>query len=89
MSSAKSWRVQVFIDEHDDDSTRAGVRLDTGDTKLVGVGTARRNPDDRSVPEIGDELAVARAMSELAHRLLNAAAKDIEAFTHRPVHLKP
>jgi Rv2632c-like len=39
------------------------------------------------VPEIGDELTVARAMSELAHRLLDSAAADIEGITHRPVHL--
>ncbi|GAB3433459.1 DUF1876 domain-containing protein [Flindersiella endophytica] len=88
MSRAKSWRVQVFIDEHDDDSTRAEVRLDTGDTRLVGVGVARRNPGDKSVPEIGDELAVARALSELAHELLSAAARDIEGFTRHPVHLE-
>lgn len=88
MGRAKRWHVQVFIDEHNDDSTRAEIRLDTGDTRLIAVGTARRNPGDQSVPEIGDELAVARALLELAHQLLDATAKDIEGFTHHPVHLE-
>jgi hypothetical protein len=39
------------------------------------------------VPEIGDELAAARALSELSHNLLDAAAADIEKITHRPAHL--
>ena len=56
-------------------------------THLVGVGTAILNPHDVNVPEIGDELAAARALSELGHRLLEAAADDIEGATHRPVHL--
>jgi hypothetical protein len=39
------------------------------------------------VPEIGDELATARALADLAYKLLDATAADIEQFTHRPVHL--
>jgi hypothetical protein len=54
---------------------------------LVGVGRARLNPDDRDVPEIGDELAAARALSDLGHRLLLAAAADIGASTRERVHL--
>ncbi|QYN20311.1 dsRBD fold-containing protein [Amycolatopsis sp. DSM 110486] len=43
---------------------------------------------DRDVPEIGDELAAARALSELAQRLLEVAAGDIEGVTHEPVRLE-
>jgi hypothetical protein len=87
MGNTKRWNVEIFIDEHDG-STRAEARLKTADTThLVGTGTARRNPRDVEVPEIGDELAAARALSELAHQLLDAAADDIEAVTRRPVHL--
>ncbi|GAA2806382.1 hypothetical protein GCM10010522_25130 [Kribbella solani] len=48
---------------------------------------AHRSPEDTEIPEVGDELAVARALSDLAHKLLHAAASDIEAVTHRPVHV--
>lgn len=82
MSTANQWSVQIFIDEHDDDRTHAQARLVIeGDTRLVGDGYARRNPLDRDVPEIGDEIAAARALSALAGRLLGTAAGDIEDAT--------
>lgn len=87
MVEAKRWHVEIFIDEHDD-RTRATARLQTGDeTHLTDVGLARCNPDDTNVPEIGDELAVSRALSRLAHKLLDAVTEDIEAVTHRPAKL--
>jgi hypothetical protein len=39
------------------------------------------------VPEIGQELAAARALPALAHMLLDTAAGDIEDVTHAPVSL--
>lgn len=87
MTTMKRWTVQIVIDEHEGTSTRAEARLATGDNQLTGVGVARLNPTDRDVPEIGDELAVARALSELSHQLLHVAAEDIEGVTARPVHL--
>ena len=87
MIANKRWHVEIQIDEHEG-RTRALARLHHRDeTGLVGVGLARLNPADRDVPEIGDELAVARALSDLGHQLLEAAAGDIEQITHRPVHL--
>jgi hypothetical protein len=84
---AKRWTVDIYIDEQDGE-TRADARLHTQDkSHLHGSGTARLNPIDRDVPEIGDELAAARALSMLAHELLNAAAGDIEAITHQPARL--
>ncbi|GAA4829457.1 DUF1876 domain-containing protein [Saccharopolyspora rosea] len=54
---------------------------------LHGHGTARRHPDDPDVPQIGDEIAVARALFELAHKLLDTAAHEIGERMHRRVHL--
>lgn len=89
MITSRRWRVDVYVDEHDDDrTTHAEARLHTSDkTHLVGHGSAHRSPDDAEIAEIGDELAVARALSDLAHKLLHAAASDIEAITHQRVHL--
>lgn len=88
MNEAKRWTVVIDIDEHDG-RTRAVARLHTRDTEsLVGVGLARLDPADRDVPEIGDELAAARALSELAHRLLSAAVDDIDFATHAPAASK-
>lgn len=50
-------------------------------------GRARLNPADNDIPEIGDELAVARALTDLGHRLLLTAAADIGAVTGERVAL--
>lgn len=77
----KTWSVEILIGEQDG-RTHAEARLHTNDqTALTASGTARLNPSDRDVPEIGDELATARALSHLAHRLLDTAADDLEGVT--------
>lgn len=57
-----------------------------------GAATAtphRRNPSDVDVPEIGDEVAAARALRRLADRLLGVASDDIEAIEGHGVRLRP
>jgi putative phosphoribosyl transferase len=88
MTAMKRWTIEVFVGE-DEGRTYAEARLadnDIGD-RLIGVGRAKLNPDDRDVPEIGDELAVARALSDLGHRLLVVAAGDIQRATKEKVRL--
>lgn len=87
MRAVKRWSVDIFIGENDG-RTYAEARLHTeiGD-RLLGVGRARLSPTDGDVPEIGDEVAVARALSDLSRHLLETAAGDIEAVTHEEVHL--
>ena len=88
MDEVKQWTVTIDIDEHDG-HTRAVARLLTRDPdRLTGVGLARLDPADRDVPEIGDEIAVARALSDLSHRLLQAATEDVEQSTGTPAHLQ-
>jgi hypothetical protein len=84
MTTTRTWSVEIFLDEHEDQRrTRAEARLHTQDrTVLAGQGVAVRHPSDREVPEIGDELAAARALADLAHRLMEAAAADIEQLAH-------
>ena len=83
-----TWTVEIHIGERDG-RTRAIARLHTKDrTTLVGTGLARLNPTDRDVPEIGEELAAARALHDLADRLLGAAVGDIAEVTHEPVMLE-
>jgi hypothetical protein len=83
----KTWHVELFIDE-DGDRTVARAVLHTGAaTHVEGRGATRRAPRDSDVPEIGDEVAAARALHELADELLKAAAGDIAAIEHEPVQL--
>ena len=82
----KVWTLEIAIGENPDE-TEAQVRLRVDDSETVGWGRARRNPHDPARPRVGEELAVARALSDLAHRLFDAAIADIEEFEGRPVHL--
>jgi hypothetical protein len=83
----RNWSVDISIAEREG-RTHARARLHTADaTSLEASGSARLRPADRDVPEIGEELAAARALSALAHLLLETAADDIEDVTHAPVTL--
>ncbi|QYX75267.1 DUF1876 domain-containing protein [Streptomyces akebiae] len=81
MMEAKQWTVQIYISEEGDE-THARAVLATRDTsRLMGRGVARRNPIDRPIPEIGDELAASRALEDLAIRLHDVASDDIVQLT--------
>lgn len=84
----KNWAVDVSLTE-DGDLTRCSATLRTDDGReFRSDGMARRNPADVPSPRIGDELATARALSELTHKLLETVAKDIEDTQGaRPEHL--
>ncbi|AEV76364.1 protein of unknown function (DUF1876) [Mycolicibacterium rhodesiae NBB3] len=78
----KKWTVEVSIAEGPG-MTRATAQLCWNDRQIVGVGTSRLDPADRSVSRIGDELAAARAVSDLGRRLLSASAEDIEKLARQ------
>ena len=86
MATADNWLVEIFLREQDRE-THAEARLTRGGRGLSGHGTARRNPEDREATQIGEEIAAARALSDLAHKLLDAAAGDIEEITHQRARL--
>lgn len=77
---AKDWSVELHITEEGMDTVAHAVLLGGGEMKATGRGHARRNPIDREVPEIGDELAVSRALADLADRLDGVASMDIAQF---------
>jgi hypothetical protein len=79
------WRVSVAFNE-DADRTRADAILETANQRFHGFGQAKRASGDPSIPVVGEELAAARALSDLAHQLLQAAAERIEGFEGHPVH---
>lgn len=85
---ARTWHVRIDLGEHGR-GTHAIAHLETGaGTDLSGRGEAHTNPADPLVPEIGDELAAARALSDLAHQLLDSAAADLSAVLHRQVRVE-
>ncbi|MDI3385151.1 DUF1876 family protein [Streptomyces sp. B-S-A8] len=78
MSHTTDWQARVHLVE-EDRTTKVSVDLDTGSTHITGHGVAHRNPSDRDVPEIGDELATARALENLADQLKQTAHHGMAA----------
>ncbi|PRW64003.1 DUF1876 domain-containing protein [Actinopolyspora mortivallis] len=86
MIATEEWSVTIHIDERED-RTHAEARLRRrGGEEIRGNGLARRNPHDVNVPEIGAELAAARALSQLSHQLLDVSIADVERSTGQPAH---
>jgi hypothetical protein len=87
-SGAPTWTVDLRVEE-DGVRTVAVATLRAGDRRIQGRGTARRNPLDPDLPRVGEDLAVSRALSHLAHELLSDAAASLEAATHAPSGIHP
>lgn len=81
--ATRHWDVRLELRE-DDDHCEVVAHLDTGDRSLAGVGRSRRNPADPAIPQIGEELATARALYDLAHHLSQDAWQMIEEYPHNP-----
>jgi hypothetical protein len=87
MSKVDRWSVELSIQRHEHE-TRADARLVMdNDGHVLGHGVARRHPRDTNVTEIGEMIAVARALSDLAHMLLGSAAAELEDITHERARL--
>jgi Rv2632c-like len=86
MTMIDRWPVEISLQEQDRE-TRAEARLARNGIEMSGHGLARRSPGDQEVTEIGEEIAAARALSDLAHKLLSTAAGEIEDITHERARL--
>jgi hypothetical protein len=73
--------------EEDADHTEARATLALRGVTFSALGRARRNPADPNLPMVGEELAAARALADLAHKLMDAAAEVISDREGRPAHL--
>ncbi|GGT01220.1 DUF1876 domain-containing protein [Streptomyces chromofuscus] len=80
MRHTVEWKVRLYLFE-EDGTTKARVVLNTGTNEFTGHGAAHRNPTDRDVPEIGDELAAGRAMHDLGRQLVEVAERDIDGVS--------
>lgn len=85
----REWTVRVSIFEDADDTDVRAVLVADAPEHLVATGRSHRSPKDPAVPEIGDEVAVARALRHLADHLLAAAERDIEEITGKDAYVRP
>ncbi|GAA4805233.1 DUF1876 domain-containing protein [Streptomyces ziwulingensis] len=84
------WHVELEFSE-DDQHTRAVamVRLPDGSEERAH-GHASRHRVDARQPRVGEEIAGARALNELAMRLLTKAHEEIDEVSGRvshPIHV--
>ncbi|MFQ5967480.1 MAG: dsRBD fold-containing protein [Acidimicrobiia bacterium] len=73
----------ITIDIHlteDDTETTVTALLDIRGDHFEARGTARRNPIDPPMPEIGEELAIARALGVLQAEVMEAAQGKIAEY---------
>ncbi|MFC8867569.1 DUF1876 domain-containing protein [Streptomyces sp. NPDC057148] len=86
MYTAVGWHVELEFME-DDQHTRAVamVRLPDG-TEVRAHGHASRHRVDAQQPRVGEEVAGARALNELAMQLLTKAHDEIDAASGRTSH---
>jgi hypothetical protein len=86
VEETKIFSVDIEVHEHPD-HTEAKALLGLGDDKHGGWGRARRNPDDPERPRLGEELAIARALADLARHLGGDVNAEIEAAEGKPAHV--
>jgi len=87
MNTDNSWSMAVFVAEIDGE-TDAEAYLTRADSRnFSGRGKAKLNPADQDVAMIGEEIAIARALSDLSHKLLHSAAVGVETMTHEKARL--
>ncbi|MFF4062333.1 DUF1876 domain-containing protein [Streptomyces sp. NPDC001668] len=86
MRTAVGWHVEMEFLE-DDRHTRAVamVRLPDG-TEVRAHGHASRHRSDTNQPRVGEEVAGARALNELAMQLLTKAHDEIDEVSGRTSH---
>jgi hypothetical protein len=85
---AHKWQISIQLSENGTQTIAEAVLHTDAGTELRHEGRARRSPEDRDVPEIGDELAVSRALMGLAQDLFEASVADIEQNTGTEAHLE-
>ncbi len=71
--------IAVHIEE-DEATTTVHTVLDLMGDHFEARGRAKRNPGDQSMPVIGEELALARALNGLQTKVMEAAQTKIGEF---------
>ncbi|MER5839476.1 MULTISPECIES: DUF1876 domain-containing protein [Streptomyces] len=86
MHTTVGWHVELEFTEDDQHTKSAAmVRLPDG-TEVRGHGRATRHRTDANQPRVGEEVAGARALNDLAMQLLTKAHDEIDEASGRVSH---
>ncbi|MGW1807817.1 DUF1876 domain-containing protein [Streptomyces sp. NPDC002078] len=84
--TAVGWHVELEFKEDDQHTDAAALlRLPDG-TEVRAHGHATRHRVDANQPRVGEEVAGARALNELAMELLSKAHSEIDEASGRTSH---
>jgi hypothetical protein len=75
----KDITIDLHIEE-DDTLTEVKAVLNMRGDHFEATGRARRNPMDKPMPVIGEELAIARALQRLTAEVMDGAQDKIDAY---------
>ena len=87
MSADDRWSIAVFVAGIDDETDAEAFLTRADHRNFSGRGKAKLNPADRDVALIGEEIAIARALTDLSHKLLHSAAVGVESMTYDKARL--
>ncbi|MEI5097386.1 DUF1876 domain-containing protein [Streptomyces sp. PmtG] len=86
MTTLSGWHVELEFTE-DGHRTRAAALLRLTDgSEMRAHGYAMRHPSDSEQLRVGEEIAGARALMDLAGQLLGKAHMEIDEAAGRPSH---
>jgi hypothetical protein len=75
----KDIKIEVHIEE-DETTTTVRTVLDLMGDHFEAKGRAKRNPIDKPMPVIGEELALARALNGLQTKVMESAQAKISDY---------
>lgn len=79
--------VEITVDDVHD-GTNATAKMAWEDGELIGRGRTTLDSDDHFPEQVGENLAVARALSDIAGKLYAATASDIQSVTGERVSVR-
>ena len=86
MHTTVGWHVEMeFMEDEEHTRAVALLRLPDG-TEVRAHGRASRHHSDSNQPKVGEEVAGARALNELAMELLTKAHVEIDQASGRTSH---
>ncbi|HET7397185.1 MAG TPA: DUF1918 domain-containing protein [Intrasporangium sp.] len=85
----REWQVRISIFESGDDTSANVVLISDSPQHLSARGSSHRSAHDDPAPQIGDEVAVARALRHLADKLVATAEGDIGSRMGAEAHVRP
>ena len=79
MGMTRRWTAEILLDEDDLGTTRAAARLDTSEDEHLHGQATWQDPDPEVPSQVGDDVAVAEALSQIAAKLRQHAAYHASA----------